>query len=138
MPFVLDASVAMAWAFPDENHPVATIALDRINSPDEARVPSIWWYEVRNSIITNERRRRLTEADTSEYLRRLSRLPISIEHPPDEVRVMALSRRYKLTVYDAAYLELAQREAIPLATLDNELVRAARAEKVHLVGKSSN
>ena len=64
MPFVLDASVAACWAFDDEDHPVAALALERIRA-DEARVPSLWWFEVRNTLIVNERRGRLTESDTA-------------------------------------------------------------------------
>ena len=58
MSFVLDASVAACWAFEDEDHPTATLALERIRS-DQARVPSLWWFEVRNTFIIHERRGRL-------------------------------------------------------------------------------
>jgi hypothetical protein len=58
MPFVLDASIAACWAFDDEDHPVAALALERVRT-DEARVPSLWWFEVRNTLIVNERRGRL-------------------------------------------------------------------------------
>jgi len=136
MPFVLDASITIAWAFADEGHTTATVARDRIRS-DEARVPSLWWYEVRNSLIVNERRRRLTEADTTAFLRALSRLPIAVDREPDQAQLLAISRRHRLTVYDAVYLELAQREDLPLATLDAELARAARLEKVPLVDQST-
>jgi hypothetical protein len=55
MPFVLDASIAACWAFDDEDHPVAALALERIRT-DAARVPSLWWFELRNTLIVNERR----------------------------------------------------------------------------------
>jgi len=129
MPFVLDASVAACWAFDDEDHPAAALALERIRG-DEARVPALWWFEVRNVLVVNERRGRLTEADTAAFLRRVSRLGVTIDHSPEEAAVLALARRHRLSVYDASYLELAQREALPLATLDAELARAARAEGV--------
>ncbi len=61
MPFVLDASVVARWASDDENHPVAELALERVRT-DEARVPSLWWFKVRNRLIVNERRGRLTRA----------------------------------------------------------------------------
>ena len=67
MPFVIDASIAACWAFEDEDHPVAALALERIRS-DEALVPSLWWFEVRNTLIVNERRGRLTEADVTVFL----------------------------------------------------------------------
>ena len=66
MPFVLDASVVARWAFDDENHPVAELALERVRT-DEARVPSLWWFKVRNRLIVNERRGRLTESDTAGF-----------------------------------------------------------------------
>ena len=129
MPFVLDASIAAGWAFADEDHPDAALALARIRD-DEARVPTLWWFEVRNVLIVNERRGRLTEADTAAFLRRLARLGVTVDRSPEEAAVLALARRHRLSVYDASYLELAQREALPLATLDAELARAARAEGV--------
>ena len=133
MPFVLDASIAACWAFEDEDHPVAAVALERIRT-DEARAPSLWWFEVRNTLLVNERRGRLTEADVAAFLRGLSRLGVSLDRTPDEAALLALARRHRLTVYDASYLELTQREGIPLATLDSELANAARAEKLPLIG----
>ena len=136
MPFVLDASVALVWAFTDEQHPTAKLAFERIRI-DGACVPSLWWFEVRNILIVNERRRRLTEADTTEFLRKLSHLSVAIDRTPEEARLLALCRRHGLSVYDAAYLELAQREGLPLATLDVQLLRAARVEKVRLIDSLS-
>ncbi|HWE05929.1 MAG TPA: type II toxin-antitoxin system VapC family toxin [Rhizomicrobium sp.] len=132
MPFVADASVAACWAFDDEAHPTAAFALERIRS-DEARVPCLWWFEVRNVLIVNERRRRISAADVSGFLRTLSRLAITVDHAPDETEILALARRRRLSVYDAAYLELAKRESLVLATLDRELARAAGAEGVSLL-----
>ena len=132
MPFVLDASVAACWAFDDEDHPVAALALERIRN-DEARVPCLWWFEVRNMLIVNERRKRISEADVGLFLRKLSLLAAAVDHAPDESEVLSLARRHRLTVYDAAYLELARRESLPLATLDMELGKAARAERVELI-----
>jgi predicted nucleic acid-binding protein len=131
MPFVLDASVAVAWTYADQ-HPSALEARDRITT-DPALVPSLWWFEIRNALIIQERRRRLSEVETTGALRDLARLHIVVDYTPDEPSVLALARRHRLTVYDAAYLELAQREHIPLATLDTDLIRAARAEKVALI-----
>ena len=128
MPFVLDASIAACWAFEDEDHPVAALALERIRT-DEARVPSLWWFEVRNTLIVNERRRRLTESDTAAFLRGLARLGVTVDRSPEEADVLTLARRHRLTVYDAAYLELARREGVPLATLDTDLATAARPNR---------
>jgi len=89
---------------------------------------------VRNTLLVNERRGRLTEADVAAFLRGLSRLGVTLDRTPDEAALLALARRHRLTVYDASYLELTQREGIPLATLDSELANAARAEKLPLIG----
>lgn len=133
MPFVVDASVAACWAFDDENHPVAARALERIRT-DEAMAPSLWWFEVRNTLIVSERRGRITEADTTTFLRELLRFNVVIDHAPQEAIVLALARRHRLTVYDASYLELAQREASPLATLDDNLQAAATACGIAVIG----
>ena len=112
MPFVLDASIAASWAFDDEDHPVAALALERVRT-DEARVPSLWWFEVRNTLIVSERRGRLTESDTAAFLHGLAHLRVMVDRSP-EAGVLALARHRGLTVYDAAYLELARREGATL------------------------
>ena len=129
MPFVLDASIASCWAFNDEDHPLAAQALDRLRT-DEARVPTLWWFEIRNVLIINERRARITPSDTTLFPRALTRLPIAIDRAPEEHAVLTLARTHRLTIYDTSYLELAHREHLPLATLDTALARAARAEKI--------
>jgi predicted nucleic acid-binding protein len=104
---------------------------------DAALVPALWWFEVRNTLIMSERRGRITETDTSDFLRALGRLSVTVDYAPDEAAVLALSRRHRLTVYDASYLELAHRENLTLATLDTELLRAARAEHQPLLGEAA-
>jgi predicted nucleic acid-binding protein len=136
MPFVLDASIAACWVFQDEDHPRADLALARIRT-EEAIVPSLWWFEVRNILVVNERRKRIAESDTAGFLRGLSRLPIRVDRSPDESVVLRLARTHRLSVYDASYLELALREAVPLATLDADLAAAARAEQAPLLGEAS-
>lgn len=133
MVFVLNASVAACWAFDDEDHPVATQALERLRT-DPALAPSLWWFELRNTLMVNERRGRLTTADTTAFLRAVGRLPVTLDPAPGDAAVLALARTHRLTVYDAAYLELAQRESLPLATLDAALARVAQAEGVALIG----
>lgn len=131
MPFVLDASVAACWAFDDEDHPLAGRALDRLQW-DEAVAPSLWWFELRNVLVVSERRGRIDKAGSRRFLRELSRLPINLDHEPDEAALMDAARAHRLSVYDAAYLELADRLSVPLATLDVSLARAAEA--VHVPG----
>jgi predicted nucleic acid-binding protein len=132
MSFIIDASVVIAWAF-KEQHATAERALARIQT-EEAIVPALWWYELRNVLVLGERQKRLAERETARFLRDISRLTITIDSSSNEAQVLTLARRHRLTVYDAAYLELAGREALPLATLDEELATAARAEQVALIG----
>jgi predicted nucleic acid-binding protein len=131
MAFVLDASIAACWLLPDETHPVATGALERL-SREPAIVPTIWWYEMRNLLISCERRGRIDAERTAAALAVLAGLPIIIEALTDDSSLLALARRYRLSVYDAAYLDLARRETVGLATLDAALAAAARAERVPL------
>lgn len=133
MAFVLDASIAACWAFDDEDHPAASLALERIRT-DEALAPSLWWFEVRNTLIISERRGRISEADTTTFLQELSQLCVMIDRAPQEAVILTLARQCRLTVYDASYLELAQREALPLATLDKEVQKAARALNITVLG----
>jgi predicted nucleic acid-binding protein len=135
MPFVVDASVAACWFMPDERHPVAEVAYRRI-ARDPAVAPVLWWYELRNMLIINERRGRLDSDKTDRVLRLLRGLPVSIDSDVEEEALMQLARRHQLTVYDAAYLELAKRRDHPLATLDDALSKAARSERVVLIGDS--
>jgi predicted nucleic acid-binding protein len=132
MAFVLDASTTACWAFQDEDHPDADLALNQMRS-EEAVVPCLWWFEVRNILVVNERRKRLTESDTAAFLFNLSRLRIRIDRAPDEAAVLRLARTQRLSVYDATYLELARREGLPLSTLDADLKRAATSEGVTLL-----
>jgi predicted nucleic acid-binding protein len=135
MALVLDASITACWAFQDEDHPDARLAFHQMRS-EEAVVPCLWWFEVRNILVVNERRRRIAESDTAAFLLNLSKLRIRIDRAPDESAVLRLARTHRLSVYDAAYLELAQREGLPLATLDADLKKAAAGEGVALTGRS--
>jgi predicted nucleic acid-binding protein len=133
MAFVLDASIAACWAFPDEHDLRADQALTQARTED-AVVPSLWWFEVRNILIVNERRKRTTESRTSAFLRELAKMRFRVDQQPDEAAVLRLARVHSLSVYDASYLELALREAIPIATLDRQLAAAAIAEGGTLIG----
>ena len=132
MPFVLDASIPAAWALQDEEDPRADAAFVRMKK-EEAVVPSLWWFEIRNILVVNERRKRITESDTGVFLRDLTGLRVRVDQEPEESVVLRLARTHGLSVYDASYLELALREAIPLATLDAQLIAAARAEGSGLI-----
>jgi len=136
MAIVLDASITACWAFDDEDHPDASLAFERMRT-EEGVVPCLWWFEVRNILIVNERRRRIAEADTASFLLNLSRLRLRADQSPDEDAVLRLARAHRLSVYDAAYLELAQREGVALATLDADLRKAAASEGVVLVSSGT-
>ena len=135
MALVIDASVVAARVF-EEEHANAELAFARVRT-EEAFVPALWWYELRNVLVLGERRGRLTEQETVRFLRDVSRLRISLDRTPEEAAVMTLARHRRLTVCDAAYLELALRHAVPLATLDQALANAARAQGVAVIGHST-
>ena len=122
----------MSWFFPDEDHPDARAAFARAQL-ETIIVPPHWWYEVRNAMVIGERRRRFSADQTTYLLTQLASMPVSEAQRPDERDTLDLARRHRLTFYDAAYLELAQREGLALATLDDDLAGAARAEGVPLV-----
>lgn len=134
MPFVLDASVTVCWAFPDEQHPVADRAATLLQTPGEiAIVPPLWWYEVRNALLVSERRGRTTQDRTGIFLDDLSNLSIHVSAGPESNALLDLARSHQLSAYDAAYLSLAIRERHPLATIDRKLVAAAHALKVPIL-----
>jgi predicted nucleic acid-binding protein len=127
--FVLDGSVTVAWFFEDETDAYAEAIEDSLMSAS-AWVPSLWCQEVANALLVGERRKRTTEAKVSAFLTLLRSLPITTD---DETEARAwqeslhLARAHGLSTYDAAYLELAVRRGLPLATLDDKLKAAASA-----------
>ncbi len=132
MPFVVDASVTMAWCFEDEATPETEALLDRLQE-DAATVPSLWELEVVNVLLVAERRNRLGEAQSARFLSLLGQLPISVDTVSDVGAVLAAGRRHNLSAYDAAYLVLAEREGLALATLDASLAAAADSAGVSLL-----
>ena len=131
MPFVLDASVAGPWVLADEPSEAATRIAHRLLT-ENALVPTLWWYEVRNLLVVCERRGRLNRSDSDLFLSRLTNYPIEIDAEVNWDDVMRLARKHRLTVYDASYLELAIRSRALLASLDDALQRAAEDEGVAL------
>ena len=103
---------------------------------EEAVVPCLWWFEVRNILVVNERRGRISESETAAFLLNLSRLRVRPDRLPEADAVLRLARTHRLSVYDAAYLELAQREGLPLATLDTDLRRAAAEAGVAVLSRA--
>ena len=128
---VVDASVVVAWLFDDEDEPRADRVLERLEE-DGALVPQLWHLETRNSLLTAERRGRLSSGEVKERLDALKGLPIGTDEEPDLQSAFDLARAHELSFHDALYLELAKREGAELATLDGALGRAAVAEGVPL------
>ena len=132
MAFVLDCSVTMAWVFSDEaSEATARLRDSLINS--RAFVPSLWPVEVGSALLVATRRSRVRAEEWPEIFASIDALPIEIE-PVSTVRMwgeaLALADRHSLPVYDAAYLELAHRMRLPLATLDKALATAAQSAGV--------
>jgi predicted nucleic acid-binding protein len=125
--FVLDCSVTLAWFFEDETNAYAEAVEDSLLSA-VAVVPALWPLEVGNALLVGERRGRTTEAKVSAFLTLLKSLPIEQD---DETALrswhesLTLARAHRLSVYDSAYLELALRRGLPLATFDQKLKAAA-------------
>ncbi len=136
MPFVLDASVALSWCFPDEESTYADSVLGGFAS-DSALVPDVWPFEVANGLLIAQRRRRITDHDVGVARGILLDLPIEVAHQTlDEAlgAVLELARAQRLSSYDATYLALAMRHGLPLATLDVGLRAAAADLGVPIVG----
>lgn len=135
--FVLDCSVTMAWCFGDEATAAAFAVLDRLGR-ETALVPSHWFLEVANVLAMAEKRKRMTAAATTEFLKLLGMLDIEVDDAPASrtfAHVLPLCRSYSLTSYDAAYLELATRRQLPLASLDTDLRAGARKLGIKVLGK---
>ncbi|MHB1361418.1 MAG: type II toxin-antitoxin system VapC family toxin [Thermoleophilia bacterium] len=135
MPFVLDCSVTLAWMLPDEDEHRVAALLERL-ATGGAIVPEVWPLEVANALLVAQRRRRLKEKDIERALRDLAALPISVDQETHQHALgatLSLAREYKLSSYDAAYLELARRIRQPLATLDKKLRSACRVAGIELL-----
>ena len=137
MSMVLDSSVALAWVHADEiTEPIHHVF--NLVSENGAWVPGLWKLEVANILEMGVRRRRHDAAFRNSTLADLSLLPITVDAETDRQAwgaTLQLSERHRLTLYDAAYLELALRRGLPLASLDEELRGAAQAEGVVVLGR---
>ena len=134
--FVIDNSVVMTWCFKDETNPYADSILDRLEM-SVGFAPSIWPLEVCNVLLIAERRNRIGEADSARFIALLTELPIVVEQEPQERmmrEIFALAREHQLSSYDASYLDLAMRKGLPIATLDKNLLAAAKRSKVPILG----
>lgn len=135
--FVVDCSVTMGWCFENQSDDYTRAILSKLVR-DEASVPSVWPLEVANILVTGERRNKITRSTTERFVAVLGGLAIFVEeetHRRALGSILVLAREQTLSSYDAAYLELALREGLPLATRDEKLKAAAHAVGVELVRK---
>ena len=135
MAFVLDASATLPWFFRDEATSTTESLLTQARRDVPMIVPQHWPYEVLNTLLQAARKGRISQNEISDALRDLAQLRVEVAIITiDELfSLRDLAARHKLTAHDAAYLELALRRRLPLATLDKDLASAARAEAVPLL-----
>jgi len=136
--FIADASVTLPWCFQDEATTWTDGLLDRLRSGDRIAVPAHWPTEISNGLLMGLRRKRILPGGPQLFWDQLAILPIDVEPPLTSIQakaVLALCEVHALTVYDAAYLELATRKGLPLATQDSDLAKAAQREGAALIAK---
>lgn len=129
MLFVLDCSVAISWCLEDEQNNYADTIFEIILEEHQALVPAFFWSEITNVMWVAERRSRNTKEQTKIAMAMLQALPIIIDSKPINETMTAtldFARQYNLSAYDSAYLELAVRKGLLLATIDGKLANAAR------------
>ena len=128
--FVADASVGFAWVYPNQASAGTDILLQQVESGSSIVIPSFWFLEVANALLAAQRRKLLTAAERKTALEKLSKLTYAVDEVTVSTvfgRTTELAAKHGLSVYDAAYLELALRRHLPLASRDAPLRKAARA-----------
>jgi len=139
MEWVVDSSIALAWALPDETSKEADRFLGRISVKSILWVPALWWYEMANALLMAQRRKRLGEAEKIRLIELYGRLPIQTDMALDSDivwRLHTLAMEYNLSAYDAAYLELARRRGLGLATVDRLLRGAAQKAGIKVTSQA--
>jgi predicted nucleic acid-binding protein len=132
--FVLDCSITMAWCFEDENTDYTNNILENLENTT-AVVPTIWSLEVANVLLLAKKNKRISEIQSASFIDALLTLPIVVDTSTSSRAmhsILFLANQLDLTIYDAAYLELAMREKIPLITLDKKLIKAANELEILL------
>jgi predicted nucleic acid-binding protein len=133
---VIDSSATLAWIYPDEVTDAIRRVFDRVDAGG-CFVPTLWRLEVANGLTYAVRRGRITAAFRAEALSVLDMLAISVDIETGAhawTTTLQLADRFRLTVYDASYIELAQRCALPLAALDADMCDAARSLGLEVIG----
>lgn len=125
MALVIDASALIPLVLEDEESAYSDAVIAHLIG-ESGIAPAIFWFEIRNAMIVNERRRRLSQEQSRFFLHGLTEIGITIDDLPPEAGVLELARRHQLSIYDAAYLDLAVRSGHALATLDGALRQAAQ------------
>ena len=126
----------MPWCCEDETTPASEALLDRVVQGCELHLPALWVWEILNVVAVTVKRQRITPDRVREFLAQLGTLNFQIDDAPSIAyfpRLQTLASRHGLTAYDAAYLELALRLALPIATQDDDLQKAAKAEGIELL-----
>jgi len=135
---VVDTSMALAWGLPDEKSASADTFWREVHAEVPLHVPALWWYECANALVVARRRNRLTERESEHLAHLLAALPLNTALNPagdDLTRLSRIAGKHGLSAYDAAYLDLADRLTVGLATLDRRLVKAAAAEEIPVFGR---
>ena len=136
--FVLDVSACMPWCCEDETTPASEEMLEWAMDGSGLHVPSVWTWEILNAVGVAIKRRRISVDRGKEFLEQLATLNFKIDSPPhvpDFPRLHSLANRHQLTAYDVAYLDLAKRLSLPLATRDDDLKKAALAEGIEVLSQ---
>jgi predicted nucleic acid-binding protein len=134
--FVLDVSACMPWCCEDETTEASEQMLEWAMDGSALHVPSLWTWEILNTVAVVIKRKRITADRGKEFLVQLATFNIFVDEPPliaDFQRLHSLADNRQLTAYDVAYLDLAKRRSLPLATLDSDLTQAALAEGVKIL-----
>ena len=129
MDWVIDSSLALSWVLPEEYSGRADAFLQQRSAEDTFWVPALWWYEISNALLMAQKRNRINEADRIQMVALFGLLPVQTDTPfhlEAIHRFQDLALAYSLTAYDAAYLELALRKGLAIATFDRRLTQAAQ------------
>ena len=136
---VVDASIAAAWLLSDEKSKTAEWVLDQMQAGVTVSVPTLWLLEITNVLFNAERRKRIDRQHRDSALERIERLPLTILAAPSlaDLKTLRLyADKHQLTAYDAEYLRVSKEQKLMLATLDGNLLAAAKRENVHLAATS--
>ncbi len=134
--FIVDASVSLCWCFESQKTAYTEAVFDCLAAGDEALVPAVWPLEIVNSLVVAERQKGISSAQLETFVRDLKDLPLEVDYEGVErvySSILRISRQLQLSSYDAAYLDLALFEGLPLATLDRNLRFAAKRSGVELL-----